>query len=89
LQDTERSELLKDTFSTTDAGLGAGGIGALAGGLLAAEMAKNKKVRDGGGDGNKILATLLGSVVGGLGANALEREVERRRMKDRRGMGTW
>lgn len=55
-------------------------------------MAKGKKGRDAGG-GDKLLATLVGGVVGGLGANALEREVEkeaeRRQARDRRGRGTW
>jgi hypothetical protein len=51
-------------------------------------MAKGEKGREGGGE-DKFLATLMGSVVCGLGANALETEVERRRMKDRRWRGTW
>lgn len=91
-----RGSGLKDVFSTSEMGLGAGGLGALAGGLLASEMTKEgakgeskgwpDKMKDG-----RFLATLFGSVVGGLVANAQEKEWERSHDK-KHGVekrGTW
>ena len=63
---TNRLDKAKEHFSTSDRGVGAGMIGAVAGAVLAQETAQ----RNGKGS---IGATIAGLVLGGLAGNALER----------------
>jgi hypothetical protein len=62
-------------FSTSDKGLGASAVGAVAGGLLAYEAGKSNKKRD------PWLTTLVGAAIGGLGANVLEKQYEKKKDK--------
>lgn len=61
-----RLDKAKERFSTSDRGVGAGMIGAVAGAVIAQETAQ----RNGKGS---IGATIAGLVLGGLAGNALER----------------
>ncbi|CAF9937373.1 hypothetical protein IMSHALPRED_011113 [Imshaugia aleurites] len=61
-----RLDKAKEHFSTSDRGVGAGMIGAVAGAVIAQETAQ----RNGKGS---IGATIAGLVLGGLAGNALER----------------
>ena len=63
---THRLDKAKGHFSTSDRGVGAGMIGALAGGVIAQETAQ----RNGKGS---IGATIAGLVLGGLAGNVLEK----------------
>ena len=63
---TNRLDKAKEHFSTSDRGVGAGMIGAVAGAVIAQETAQ----RNGKGS---IGATIAGLVLGGLAGNALER----------------
>ncbi|KAL2109637.1 hypothetical protein VUR80DRAFT_2168 [Thermomyces stellatus] len=82
--------VIKDNFTDSRSGLGVGILGAIVGGIVAHEVS-HATVRGGnksaGGhlrrseprsNGEKAsrLATLAGAVVGGLGANAMERKFE-------------
>ncbi|KAI9729615.1 MAG: hypothetical protein M1818_008462 [Claussenomyces sp. TS43310] len=67
-----RSAGLEDFFSTSDKGIGALSIGALAGGFAAYKAGKAKNV-------DPVLAALAGGAAGGLGANALETQYERKK----------
>lgn len=64
---------IKKVFSDSDKGLASGAIGAVAGGLLAYEAGKSNRKRD------PWLATLLGAAIGGLGANALEKQYQKKK----------
>ena len=63
---SNRLDKAKERFSTSDRGVGAGMIGAVAGAVIAQEAAQ----RNGKGS---IGATIAGLVLGGLAGNALER----------------
>ena len=67
----------KEHFSTSGKGAGAALLGAIAGGMVAANATKEKKGKKGkrGADVG-IGATLAGALVGGLGANALEKKYD-------------
>lgn len=65
-----RLDKAKENFSTSDRGVGAGLIGAVAGGLIAQETAN----RNGKGS---IGATIAGLVIGGLAGNALENKYDK------------
>ena len=67
---TNRLDKAKEHFSTSDRGVGAGMIGAVAGAVLAQETAQ----RNGKGS---IGATIAGLVLGGLAGNALERNYDK------------
>lgn len=63
---TNRLDKAKERFSTSDRGVGAGMIGAVAGAVLAQETAqRNGK--------SSVGATIAGLVLGGLAGNALEK----------------
>ena len=62
---SNRLDKAKEHFSTSDRGVGAGMIGAVAGAVIAQETAQ----RNGKGS---IGATIAGLVIGGLAGNALE-----------------
>ncbi|OAA59677.1 hypothetical protein SPI_05875 [Niveomyces insectorum RCEF 264] len=84
-----------DTFSTSPKGLGAGVIGAIVGGLAAhkaseaAQRARDHSSHGGSGHHHHhqskneqrttLISTIVGAAVGGLGANAIEKRVERKR----------
>lgn len=63
---TNRLDKAKEHFSTSDRGVGAGMIGAVAGAVIAQEAAQ----RNGKGS---VGATIAGLVLGGLAGNALEK----------------
>ena len=67
---SNRMEKAKEHFSTSDRGVGAGMIGAVAGAVIAQETAQ----RNGKGS---IGATIAGLVLGGLAGNVLEREYDK------------
>lgn len=80
-----KSSRINDLFSSSDYGLGALSLGALAGGYAAYKAGKKKNV-------DPVLAVLAGGAVGGLGANAAEKlrenhkrekEGQKRRRKER------
>ncbi len=88
---------VKETFSSSNAGLGVGVLGAILGGVAAETLASHSS-GGGGGGGNghhhrnenpKILATLVGAAIGGLGANALEKRIENTRERDREKEQAW
>ena len=67
---SNRLDKAKERFSTSDRGVGAGMIGAVAGAVIAQETAQ----RNGKGS---IGATIAGLVLGGLAGNVLEREYDK------------
>jgi hypothetical protein len=72
---------MNDTFSTSATGLGVGLLGALAGAVIAheaSEVAARCHRR------NSAVATIAGAIVGGLGANALEKHSEDARRRETR-----
>jgi hypothetical protein len=71
-------------FSHSDAGIGASTFGALAGGFLAQGMNAHQSRKGHGRGGDPIAMTLLGAVVGGLGANLAENAYERRKKEKER-----
>lgn len=82
--------MIKDAFSDSTSGLGIGVLGAIVGGLIASEA--SEAVAKGNGPGShhrsyhgqgrsKLLSTVLGAAVGGFGANALEKRIEKSRDK--------
>ncbi|KAM0797599.1 hypothetical protein BDR22DRAFT_892225 [Usnea florida] len=68
---SNRLDKAREHFSTSDRGVGAGMIGAVAGAVLAQETAQ----RNGKGS---IGATIAGLVLGGLAGNALEKGFDRK-----------
>ena len=69
------------TFTSSSSGLGVGVLGAIVGGLAAREVSdvatrRREAGRQGGSDKARLVSTLVGAAVGGLGANALERKFE-------------
>jgi len=74
---------LRDSFTDSSAGLGASVLGAIVGGLAAREASDVAARRRhgshppaGGSDKVRLVSTLVGAAVGGLGANALGRKLE-------------
>lgn len=63
-------DAVRDKFSSSDHGYAASAIGAIAGAFIAGEVIKGPR---------SPLATVAGAVVGGLGANALDNQYERKR----------
>lgn len=92
---------IKDTFTGSRSGLGFGILGALVGGIVAHEVShatvrpRNGKSAERGSepgrdaDNASRLATLAGAVVGGLGANAMEKRFEESRRRERLGRDNW
>ena len=99
LHDTEIKArgLLQNHFSQTRAGIGAGIVGAVVGGLVAKQASEAAFSRRQGTKGRqrrrhrssesqripRIVSTVLGAVAGGLGANAITHHVEEAREKSR------
>jgi hypothetical protein len=97
--------VVKESFTPTPTGLGAGLLGAIVGGLAMREVSDaatrrhNAKLDD--DDPNyrphsskqhqkaKIVSTLVGAVVGGFGANAIEKKFEGARERDRERQDAW
>ncbi|KAK4197933.1 hypothetical protein QBC40DRAFT_99265 [Triangularia verruculosa] len=81
---------LQETFTPSTSGLGVGVLGAIVGGLAAREAVEHlpprsrSKSRSGSHSKGKhdkvaVLGTVLGAAIGGLGANAIERHIERKK----------
>jgi hypothetical protein len=97
--------VVKDSFSHTPTGLGVGILGAIVGGLAAREAsdatvrARNRKFDDddhnhrpqGSKDyqKSKIISTVAGAIIGGLGANAIEKRFEVARGRDKDKQESW
>ncbi|OLN91996.1 hypothetical protein CCHL11_01657 [Colletotrichum chlorophyti] len=93
-----------NTFSQSSSGIGVGLLGAVVGGLAAREVSdatvrsRNRKEMENGtyhprstreSDKARVISTVVGALVGGLGANALERRFESARAKDREQQEAW
>lgn len=81
-------QFMENNFSDSTAGVGVGVMGAIIGGLAAreaTEAASRKGGRRGrrGSDPNVLLSTIVGAAVGGLGANALEKRLEKGKNKSK------
>lgn len=93
--------VVQDTFSNTPAGIGAGLLGAVVGGLVAnkaSEAAFKHRHKTGGGGrarrhsdeaAPRMVSTILGAVAGGLGANAIANRVEDSRDRGRNRQLAW
>ena len=84
--------LIQDNFTHTSAGIGAGLLGAVVGGLVAREAsnAANRHRSSKGGyqrsnsdETTRMVSTVLGAVAGGIGANVLAHKVEEGRHRKR------
>lgn len=80
--------LIKGAFSNSTSGLGVGVLGAIVGGLVAREASESATQGKGHGhrrrsyqdqERKRLLSTVLGAAVGGLGANAIEKRIEKAR----------
>lgn len=88
--------VMKNTFSDSTSGLGVGVLGAIIGGMAAREASEaagrsKSHGRHGSRDhqGVELLSTIVGAAVGGLGANALEKRIERSRGKTKGDQEKW
>lgn len=87
-------QLLGNTFTDSNTGIGVGMLGALVGGLAAHEAAEATS-RHGGGRHtdsqrrNQLLSTVVGAAVGALGANAVEKRLELNREKTQDKQEKW
>lgn len=95
---TRARSAIDENFSNTAAGIGAGLLGAVVGGLVAKEASeaaarrKHKEKGYGASDEDnrtRLVSTLLGAVAGGLGANAIANKVEDSRERDRARQEAW
>ncbi|KAM0277976.1 hypothetical protein ACHAQH_005430 [Verticillium albo-atrum] len=91
------------TFTQTSSGLGVGLLGAVVGGLAAREASdaatrsRDKKDAVAGAyighsgetDRSRVVSTVVGAIVGGLGANAIEKRFENARGRHRREQEAW
>lgn len=82
--------LIKGTFSNSTSALGIGVLGAIVGGLVAHEASESATQGNGHGhrrrsyqdqERTRLFSTVLGAAVGGLGANAIEKRIEKSRDK--------
>ncbi|KAK3387724.1 hypothetical protein B0H63DRAFT_164409 [Podospora didyma] len=96
--------VLQTTFSQSTSGLGVGVLGAVIGGLAAREASEKARQSQqghhgrGGGSSSShskkddhaaLISTILGAAVGGLGANAIEKRVEKSRKKTKGEQVDW
>lgn len=92
------------TFSNSSSGIGVGLLGAVVGGLAAREVSDavlrnrtHKEIEKGtyhprsphDTEKARVISTVVGALVGGLGANALERRFESARERDRVQQAAW
>ncbi|OHE92299.1 hypothetical protein CORC01_12414 [Colletotrichum orchidophilum] len=92
------------TFTQSSSGIGVGLLGAVVGGLAAREVSdatvrsRNRKEIDNGTyrprspretEKARVISTVVGALVGGLGANAIERRFEVARERDREQQLAW
>ncbi|WYZ37409.1 hypothetical protein EsH8_II_000915 [Colletotrichum jinshuiense] len=93
-----------NTFTQSSSGIGVGLLGAVVGGLAAREVSeatfrsRNRKEMENGTyhprspretEKTRVISTVVGALVGGLGANALERRFEAARERDREQQLAW
>ncbi|RKU47472.1 hypothetical protein DL546_009365 [Coniochaeta pulveracea] len=88
--------IAKSTFSDSTSGLGVGVLGAIIGGMAAREASEAAARRGPGSrhgskdhQGAELLSTIVGAAVGGLGANALEKRLEKSRGKTKEDQEKW
>lgn len=90
LQGRKRDFGLPSKLSSSDRAIAAGSFGAVTGGLVAQEVASHLQKAGGKGGNNPTVLTLLGAVVGGLGANLIAGKEERKQQVGERGsMREW
>ncbi|KAK2010283.1 hypothetical protein LZ32DRAFT_607599 [Colletotrichum eremochloae] len=95
---------IDNTFTQSSSGIGVGLLGAVVGGLAAREVSdatvrtRNRKEMEHGtyrprspreAEKARVITTVVGALVGGLGANALERRFEVARQRDREQQEAW
>ncbi|GKT57288.1 hypothetical protein ColTof4_11441 [Colletotrichum tofieldiae] len=95
---------IDNTFTQSSSGIGVGLLGAVVGGLAAREVSdatvrtRNRKEIENGTyrprspretEKARVISTVVGALVGGLGANALERRFEVARHRDREQQESW
>ncbi|KAJ0166286.1 hypothetical protein CTA2_7927 [Colletotrichum tanaceti] len=95
---------IDNTFTESSSGIGVGLLGAVVGGLAAREVSdatvrtRNHKEMENGTyrprspretEKARVISTVVGALVGGLGANALERRFEVARRRDREQQEAW
>ncbi|WDK09526.1 hypothetical protein CGRA01v4_00805 [Colletotrichum graminicola] len=95
---------IDNTFTQSSSGIGVGLLGAVIGGLAAREVSdatvrtRNRKEMENGTyrprspretEKARVITTVVGALVGGLGANALERRFEIARQRDREQQEAW
>jgi uncharacterized protein YcfJ len=100
---TKARNAMQDNFTNSTAGIGAGLLGAVVGGLVAREASEaamkyrnNKKGRrnsysreEENDNTARMVSTLIGAVAGGLGANALANRVEDSKERDKVRQEAW
>lgn len=87
-------DLVDNTFTNSNTGLGVGVLGAIVGGLIAREASEATTHRPRsrgrhGSDKGPLVSTIVGAAVGGLAANALEKRIEVARAKTAEKEGAW
>ncbi|ROW06581.1 hypothetical protein VMCG_04456 [Cytospora schulzeri] len=87
-------DLVDNTFTNSNTGLGVGVLGAIVGGLIAREASEattHRPRRRGrhGSDKGPLVSTIVGAAVGGLAANALEKRFEVARVKTAEKEDSW
>ncbi|GKT49435.1 uncharacterized protein ColSpa_09616 [Colletotrichum spaethianum] len=95
---------LDNTFTQSSSGIGVGLLGAVVGGLAAREVSdatvrtRNRKEMENGTfrprspretEKARVISTVVGALVGGLGANAIEKRFEVARRRDREQQEAW
>ncbi|KAK1998873.1 hypothetical protein LX36DRAFT_633582 [Colletotrichum falcatum] len=95
---------IDNTFTQSSSGIGVGLLGAVIGGLAAREVSdaavrtRNRKEMEHGTyrprspheiEKARVITTVVGALVGGLGANALEKRFEVARQRDREQQEAW
>lgn len=94
---SDARNLINNTFSNSNSGLGIGVLGALAGGLLAHEASgasgTKSRARSHGRRGadhkSPLLPTIVGAAVAGLAANAFEKRMEVAKVRNAEKQEAW
>jgi hypothetical protein len=84
-QGRKRDFGLPSKLSSSDRAIAASSLGAVTGGLVAQEVASHLRKPGGKSGNNPTVLTLLGAVVGGLGANLIAGKEERKQQAGERG----